>query len=138
MPLTEGIAMTSHSKSFTSAACLLFLAAAVAPLSASPAFAWGTTDRMHVAMSLGDLLASGKACGFEYDREAIFRFIDSKVPADDMKFPSTLDMYTDLAAHNLEKMSQAQLATHCYQIMRSAKANGILSDSSTASDPSSF
>lgn len=86
------------------------------------AFAWSDMERIQLATSLGDILASEEFCGLTYNATAISSFIDAKVPNDDMQFTSILDTMTGGAKFNLQEMSDSQKAAHCRQIERVAKA----------------
>lgn len=79
-------------------------------------------DRMQLATSLGSVIGSEEACGLSYDQDAIAAFIEKKVQADDMKFPSTLNMMVDGSRYNLGQMSQSAKTAHCAQIKRVAKS----------------
>lgn len=96
--------------------------AALMVLLFTPARALDTVD---VANSLGSVIASEEACGLQYDQDAIKRFIDAKVPADDMGFPNMLNMMTQGASYSIRSMSASAKAAHCRQIERVAKSYGF-------------
>ncbi|MBU2533339.1 MAG: signal recognition particle [Alphaproteobacteria bacterium] len=75
-----------------------------------------------VAIDLGTVLASEDACGLTYDQAAITGYIEDKVEADDMSFPSTLQMMTESTRYDIEDMSTSSLTAHCAQIRRIAKS----------------
>lgn len=81
---------------------------------------------MQVASMLGTMLAAEEMCGLTYDLDAIDRFIDDKVAADDMDFAGTLRLMTAGAGHQHSGMSEAEARAHCRQIARSARANGFI------------
>lgn len=82
-------------------------------------------DSTLTAMNLGNVLASENACGLSYDQSAIAAFIEKNVEADDMGFPSTLQLMTVGAEVGLKDMSQSEVTAHCTQIRRLAKAYGF-------------
>lgn len=90
-------------------------------LSASSAMA----DSTQTAMNLGSVLAAETACGLTYDQAAIAAFIEKNVKADDLGFPSTLQLMTRGAEYNLEGMSPSEVTAHCTQIRRLAKSYGF-------------
>jgi hypothetical protein len=77
---------------------------------------------MQLASDLGSVLAAEEACGLSYDQSAIGSFIEENVDADDMSFPSTLQMMTAGSKFELEDMSTSSLTAHCVQIRRVAKS----------------
>lgn len=95
-------------------------------LLSSSAGAWGDLDRMKLSSALGDVLASEKPCGLSYKQDAISKFIDSKVPANDMDFPSHLSMQTTGRGVMIKEMSESAKTAHCRQIERVAKSYGFI------------
>lgn len=85
----------------------------------------GDLDTMEIATHLGSVLASENACGLAYDQAAIAAFIEKKVPADDLGFPSMLTTMTSGAQYEIEGMSPSQKTAHCAQIKRIAKSYGF-------------
>lgn len=75
-----------------------------------------------MANGLGNILASEEFCGLTYDLDAIATFIEQTVPADDMKFASTLDLMTRGNKAQIAEMSPASKAAHCAQIKRVARS----------------
>ncbi|ELT50989.1 hypothetical protein [Brucella intermedia] len=75
-----------------------------------------------LANRLGSVLASEEACGLTYDQGAIEKFISANVAADDMSFPSMLDVMTNGNRVSLERMSPSQKTAHCTQVRRVAKS----------------
>lgn len=86
----------------------------------------GTADIMDIAVQLGSVLAAEEPCGLSYDQAAIERFIEQKVPASDMSFPSTLSMTTQGSAYQMKGMSRSALTAQCAQVKRIARAYGFL------------
>ena len=80
---------------------------------------------MNIAIQLGSVLGSEEACGLTYDEDAIARFINEHVKADDMSFPSTLQMMTAGTKFQIEDMSKSSLTAHCTQIRRIAQKYGF-------------
>jgi hypothetical protein len=95
-------------------------------LFSSPVLAWSDLDRMTLSSALADVLASEKPCGLTYKQEAISRFIDSKVPANDMDFPGHLNMQTAGRGFMIKEMSESAKTAHCRQIERVAKSYGFI------------
>lgn len=82
-------------------------------------------ETMNVATSLGSILASEQKCGLSYSQPAIEAFIEKNVPADDMSFPSTLNMMTRGSEVQMRDMSPSALTAHCSQIKRVARSYGF-------------
>lgn len=93
---------------------------------AAPASAWSDLDRMTVSNALGSLLGSETACGLAFDQAAVSRYIDDKVPADDMQFASMLNMMAGGTEAQIADMSASQKTAHCRQIERAAKSHGFI------------
>jgi hypothetical protein len=85
-------------------------------------------DSTQMAMSLGSVLGSEKACGLKYDQRAIEMFIEKNVKPDDMGFASMLGLMTRGAAREIKDMSESQKTAHCAQIRRVALANKFIAD----------
>ena len=81
---------------------------------------------MQVATALGSIIASEQYCGLAYDQGAIAAYIESKVPADDMSFPSTLQMMVAGAEFRFDEMSASAKTAHCTQISRVAKSYNFI------------
>lgn len=81
---------------------------------------------MTLATDLGNILASEEICDLTYDQAAISAFIESKVPADDMSFPSMLQTMTMGQEYTLKDMSASGRTAHCTQISRVAKSYGFI------------
>jgi hypothetical protein len=79
-----------------------------------------------LAEALGDVLASEDICNLHYDQDAIKKFIDAHVKADDMEFPSRLKSETSLSRYANKKMSQSEKTAHCAQISRVARSYGFI------------
>lgn len=84
-----------------------------------------TIDSMQLANHLGSVLASEEKCGLTFNQAAIEAYVTSKVKADDMSFPSTLEMMTTGQKALLDEMSPSSLTAHCAQVRRVAKSNGF-------------
>lgn len=82
-------------------------------------------DSMNTAVALGSVLASEEPCGLTYDQSAIEAYISKNVKADDMQFPSTLQMMTEGQKYQMKDMSASQMTAHCAQIKRLAKSYGF-------------
>lgn len=80
---------------------------------------------MTLATELGSVIAAERACGLAYDQAAISAFIEAKVPASDMGFPSTLNMMVKGSEVQLEEMSPSAKTAHCTQVRRVAKSYGF-------------
>lgn len=88
----------------------------------TPAFA----DSIEVASDLGSLLGSEKACGLTYNAEAIGRYIEENVAADDLGFNGMLQMMTAGSEFQIKDMSASAKIAHCLQAKRSAKSHGFI------------
>ncbi|TVR11858.1 MAG: signal recognition particle [Salinarimonadaceae bacterium] len=85
-------------------------------------------DSMTLANQLGDVLASEELCGLSYDHDAIERFIEERVAADDMSFTPMLRMMTDGATYTQDEMSESAKRAHCAQIRRVARSYGFTAE----------
>lgn len=101
------------------------LLAVVTCLSNTSAIA-GSVDSMSLANELGSIIASEEICGLAYDQPAISAFIESKVSASDMAFPSTLTVMIQGNAVQLEGMTPSAKTAHCTQVRRVAKSYGFI------------
>ena len=102
----------------------ILIAAAFAAAS-TPVLAQGL-ESMKLATELGTVLASEEPCGLTFDQTAIAAFIEAKVPADDMSFPSRLSMMTKGSAYQIDEMSASSKTAHCTQIKRVAASYGFI------------
>ncbi|WP_139267743.1 MULTISPECIES: signal recognition particle [unclassified Beijerinckia] len=98
------------------------LATCLCGLLCGTAFAWDEAERSTLARSLATLLASETPCDLAYNQEAIRRFIDKQVPANDMQFPTELTNSLFFRNEELKDMSTSQKTAHCHQIERIAKS----------------
>ncbi|MCA1304836.1 signal recognition particle [Nitratireductor aquimarinus] len=87
---------------------------------------WDDLQRMKMATQLGSLLGSEEACGLSFNHDAVARFIDTKVPEDDMEFTSMLSTMTGGTSYDLESMPKSQKVAHCRQIERVARSHGFI------------
>ena len=99
---------------------------AIFTFSATTVAAAQSLETMNLASNLGTVLAAEEACGLSFKQAAIEAFINDKVPADDMEFPSMLTVMTDGSRIQLKSMSQSQKTAHCRQISRIAKSYGFI------------
>ncbi len=99
----------------------------IAVLSAltAPAIAANDLQSMQMATQLGNLLASEAFCELTFNQEAIAAFVEKKVPADDMQFPSMLSLMTSGAKVQLDQMSPSGKTAQCTQVRRVAKSYGF-------------
>jgi hypothetical protein len=103
----------------------LMTVAALALLSA-PANGKGELESMNLAMALGGVLASENVCGLAYKHDAIRKFIDTKVPADDLKFAGIFGNGGSGRAYTIKEVSESTKVAHCRQIERVAKSYGFI------------
>ena len=109
----------------------LALAAVLAGLTvaAGPVMAQGSSlASMQVACALGGLLGSERFCALDCDADAVGRFIEAKVDADDMAFSGTLNMMIMGTEPQLKGLSPAAKAAHCTQARRVAEAHGLMAE----------
>jgi hypothetical protein len=85
-----------------------------------------TLDSFAIATNLGSVIASEEVCGLTYNQDAIARYIEDNVPADDMGFASTLNLMTDGAGYQISSMSESAKTAHCAQTRRVAKSYGFV------------
>lgn len=91
--------------------------------------AWAGLARAEDAMlafKLGDVLGSEKACGLQFDQDAIRRFIETNASAGDMGFTGDMNGAAEIMADRIARFTQSQRTAHCTQIGRVAKANGFV------------
>jgi hypothetical protein len=90
------------------------------------AVAWSDLDSIGLSSALGRVIASETACHLSYKQDAIKKFIDTKVPADDLNFVGHLEMGINGSRYSLKQMSESAKTAHCRQIERVAKAYGFI------------
>jgi hypothetical protein len=83
-------------------------------------------DSLEFATHLGNMLASESVCGLSYKAEAIEGLIAKKVKADDIEFPSTLNVMTSGSEYQLRDLTASAKVAHCAQVRRAAKAYGFI------------
>lgn len=83
-------------------------------------------ESMTSARELGSVLGSEASCKLSYDQAAISAWIDDNVRADDMGFPSMLDMMTMGSRMQVGDMSESSRTAHCRQIERTARHYGFI------------
>jgi hypothetical protein len=83
-------------------------------------------DSMQFATQLGSVLAAERFCELRYDQAAIRALIEARVAADDMQFPSTLNMMTVGSEAQQRDMSVSSKVAHCTQIGRIARSFGFV------------
>lgn len=103
---------------------IALLALGLMALPLAPATAY---DRLEIATSIGNVLASEERCGLAYE-QAIAGFIETSVAYDDLTFPALLSSWTQTAGRQLERMSPSAVTAHCTQIRRIAHGYGFLAD----------
>jgi DhnA family fructose-bisphosphate aldolase class Ia len=85
-------------------------------------------DSMNIAVHLGSVIGSEEFCELSYNHEAIEAYIEKHVDADDMGFPSMLNMMTDGQQYQHKDMSKSQAAAHCAQIRRVARSYEFIAE----------
>nr|WP_278520431.1 signal recognition particle [Brucella anthropi] len=83
-------------------------------------------DTWNIASGLGRVIASEEICGLSYSQQAIEKFIDEKVPADDLNFPGNLTIAIGGNTADLKAMSASQKTANCTQVKRIAKSYGFI------------
>jgi hypothetical protein len=78
------------------------------------------------AIELGMLVAWEKHCKLTYSKQAIEDLISRKVPPDNLEFVTLFSAISESQKRRLNSPSSIEQATICFQIERSAKANGLL------------
>ena len=99
----------------------IFVFIAAIAVMTCPALAQNAAS-IKIATALGSVLASEELCGLSYDQAAISAYVEANVPADDMSFPSTLQMMTQGQEYQLGQMTASAKTAHCAQITRVAKS----------------
>lgn len=82
-------------------------------------------ESMTLATNLGSVLASEDLCELTYNQDAISAFIEKEVDADDMSFPSTLQVMVQGQDFQNQSMSASAKTAHCAQIKRVARSYGF-------------
>jgi hypothetical protein len=93
---------------------------AMSLVGSASALAQGTST-FALANELGSVLGAEKGCGLKFNQDAIKAFIEAKVKADDMKFPSLLSTMSQGAAWRLGEMSESEKTAYCAQVGRVAR-----------------
>jgi len=83
-------------------------------------------DSFTIANELGNLLASETYCNLQYNAEAIEKFVNEKVPEDDLSFAGTLQTMTIGNKVQLNEISSSGKIAHCLQTKRVAKSYGFI------------
>lgn len=91
---------------------------------AAPSLA--SADSIEFATHLGNMLASESLCGLSYKPEAIEALIAKKVKADDIEFPTTLNLMTSGSEYRIRDLTASAKVAHCAQVRRAAKAYGFI------------
>lgn len=100
--------------------------ALVAVAISMPKLAFGQVDSMELANELGTVLGAEAGCGLKYNQDAIKAFIEAKVKASDMQFPSLLSAMSRGTAMQFKQMSESEKTAFCSQVTRVAKANKFI------------
>jgi hypothetical protein len=82
-------------------------------------------DSTALQVQLSSLLAAEDACSMTYDQDAIQRFIEKHVAADDLDFAATLPVMTRGQQVQVEQMTDSGKHAFCIQQTRAAKALGF-------------
>jgi hypothetical protein len=99
----------------------LILTAALVATLATPAMAHEIST-----IDLAIIVGSQKPCGLKYDQEAIKRFINEHVKADDIDFATSFSTDVQGSEYNLQNLPKDTLALHCLQMRRVAASYGFL------------
>lgn len=97
---------------------------AVIMLIVGPALA--DTDSFTLATELASVIGSEQDCGLSFDQPAIEKYIADHVKADDMSFPSTLQMMIPATRYQFASMSASAKTAQCAQVRRIAKSYGFI------------
>jgi hypothetical protein len=81
---------------------------------------------MVVASQLGTVLAAETPCHFNYDADAINKYIIKNVPESDMSFGSMLQLMIDGQTDQFKNMTPSAMTALCSQTARVAKFNGFI------------
>ena len=84
-----------------------------------------SAESMDVAMQLGSILAAESVCGLTFDQGAIRAYIEKKVKADDMQFPSMLQLMTKGSEVQDQDLAPSAKAALCAQTVRVARSYGF-------------
>jgi hypothetical protein len=90
-----------------------------------PALADPKFDELELASDLGYVLASEEACRLNYDKEAIKKFVQDRVPADDLSFAALLSLNAYDGRDEVKEMNPSTLVALCVQVARVAKRYGF-------------
>jgi hypothetical protein len=101
----------------------LILAAGIVGLATGGSLA---QSAQRIALDLGTVIGSERACGLTFDQAAIAAFIEKKVAATDMEFMTTMNNSASMAEIDVKEFSASQRTAHCTQIARVAKSNGFI------------
>lgn len=103
-------------------AFIIISALAVAPSLASAQ----SVEGMRIADGLGTVIASEEFCGLSYDQEAIVSWIDSNAPANDLQFPSLLNMSVTGTGYMIQGMAASAKTAHCAAVAKTARSYGFI------------
>lgn len=85
----------------------------------------GELQSYSLANDLGTVLASEQFCELTFKQDAISAFIEQRVEANDISFPSTLRTMIMGAQFSMPEMSASARTAHCTQIRRIAISYGF-------------
>lgn len=86
----------------------------------------GDFDLFAVSEGLGSLIASEEPCGLTFSHDAVGRWIEANVPADNIDFPNFLDRAIEGHKMAIADLSATALVARCAQIARAAKSHGFI------------
>jgi hypothetical protein len=86
-----------------------------------------TKRNFDIARDLGLLLASEKYCEVKYQQEAIDKFVERTVDANDLSFTRKLNAAIRISGVAISDLTTSQKTAHCKSIIRSAQAYEFLS-----------
>jgi hypothetical protein len=101
------------------------IACLVASILAVPALGEPKFDELELASDLGYVLASEEACGLNFDKDAIKKFVQDRVPADDLSFAALLSLNAYDGRDEVKEMNPSTLTALCVQVARVAKSYGL-------------
>lgn len=93
---------------------------------ASSASAQSEVELYELAQGLGMVIGLEERCGLSYDQAAIDRFVDERVPPQDLGFLGLLSSMITVTEHGASDQSESELRVRCRAVENSARAFGFV------------
>ena len=79
-----------------------------------------------LAQGLGMVIGLEEQCSLSYDQAAIDRFVDERVPPEDLGFLGLLSSMITMTEYGVSDWSESELRVQCRAVENSARAFGFI------------